>query len=167
MTSSLTCFLLSVLVDQGPRPAAIHVSSNILSAFSVAVIQSPALLQAGVGKVIKGAGAPSTAPPPRFTDLFSGWDQGCLGMKKGEVRKLVIPADEGYGAGGFPAWGIPPNGTHRLLSLPPPPPSRPLLLTDRLPRNPRFHFGVPRNQVETGHKPSAATCSSRLFQAVY
>jgi FKBP-type peptidyl-prolyl cis-trans isomerase len=32
-------------------------------------------------------------------------------MKKGEVRKLVIPADEGYGAGGFPAWGIPPNGT--------------------------------------------------------
>jgi hypothetical protein len=31
-------------------------------------------------------------------------------MKKGEVRKLVIPADEGYGAGGFPAWGIPPGG---------------------------------------------------------
>jgi FKBP-type peptidyl-prolyl cis-trans isomerase len=39
-----------------------------------------------------------------------GWDQGCLGMKKGEVRKLVIPADEGYGAAGFPAWGIPPGG---------------------------------------------------------
>ena len=27
-----------------------------------------------------------------------------------QVRKLVIPAHEGYGAGGFPAWGIPPNG---------------------------------------------------------
>ena len=49
--------------------------------------------QAGVGKVIKG------------------WDQGCLGMKIGEERKLTIPGHEGYGAGGFPAWGIPPNGT--------------------------------------------------------
>jgi len=37
--------------------------------------------------------------------------QGCLGMKLGEVRKLNIPADEGYGAGGFPAWGIPAGGT--------------------------------------------------------
>lgn len=36
--------------------------------------------------------------------------QGCLGMKLGEVRKLDIPALEGYGASGFPAWGIPPNG---------------------------------------------------------
>ena len=55
--------------------------------------QQPFTYQAGVGKVIKG------------------WDQGCLGMKIGEVRELIIPGDEGYGAGGFPAWGIPPNGT--------------------------------------------------------
>ena len=27
------------------------------------------------------------------------------GMHIGEVRKLDIPAAEGYGAGGFPAWG--------------------------------------------------------------
>ncbi|CAK0807709.1 unnamed protein product, partial [Prorocentrum cordatum] len=40
-----------------------------------------------------------------------GWDQGCLGMHVGEQRKLVIPAEEGYGKGGFPAWGIPPGGT--------------------------------------------------------
>eukprot|EP00439_Symbiodinium_sp_Y106_P046870 s1341_g6.t1 len=52
--------------------------------------QQPFSYQAGVGKVIKG------------------WDQGCLGMKE---RKLIIPADEGYGASGFPAWGIPPGGT--------------------------------------------------------
>ena len=32
-------------------------------------------------------------------------------MKVGEVRVLTIPAHEGYGANGFPAWGIPPNGT--------------------------------------------------------
>ena len=42
--------------------------------------------------------------------VTQGWDQGCLGMKLGATRKLDIPADEGYGAGGFPAWGIPPNG---------------------------------------------------------
>ena len=54
--------------------------------------QQPFEYTAGVGGVIKG------------------WDQGCLGMKLGEVRQLTIPADEGYGASGFPAWGIPPNG---------------------------------------------------------
>jgi FKBP-type peptidyl-prolyl cis-trans isomerase len=31
-------------------------------------------------------------------------------MQLGEVRKLDIPATEGYGEGGFPAWGIPPGG---------------------------------------------------------
>mmetsp|Transcript_67386 Transcript_67386/g.152378 ORF Transcript_67386/g.152378 Transcript_67386/m.152378 type:complete len:119 (+) Transcript_67386:80-436(+) len=55
--------------------------------------QKPFTYQAGVGKVI------------------TGWDQGCLGMQVGEERRLVIPGKEGYGAAGFPAWGIPPNGT--------------------------------------------------------
>ena len=43
--------------------------------------------------------------------VITGWDQGVLGMKIGEVRKLEIPAAEGYGPGGFPAWGIPANAT--------------------------------------------------------
>mmetsp|Transcript_25615 Transcript_25615/g.41073 ORF Transcript_25615/g.41073 Transcript_25615/m.41073 type:complete len:118 (+) Transcript_25615:65-418(+) len=55
--------------------------------------QKPFTYEAGVGGVI------------------TGWDQGCLGMKVGETRELIIPADEGYGSGGFPAWGIPPGGT--------------------------------------------------------
>ena len=55
--------------------------------------QEPFTYQAGVGGVIKG------------------WDQGCLGMLQGEERELIIPAHEGYGADGFPAWGIPPGGT--------------------------------------------------------
>ena len=55
--------------------------------------QQPFTYQAGVGGVI------------------TGWDQGCLGMALGEVRTLRIPAKEGYGAGGFPAWGIPPAAT--------------------------------------------------------
>merc|ERR1719261_946710 len=54
--------------------------------------QEPFTYQAGVGGVI------------------TGWDQGALGMKVGEIRKLVIPANEGYGESGFPAWGIPPGG---------------------------------------------------------
>ena len=43
--------------------------------------------------------------------VIKGWDQGCLGMREGEERLLVIPAHEGYGARGFPAWGIPSGGT--------------------------------------------------------
>lgn len=55
--------------------------------------QQPFSYNAGVGAVI------------------TGWDQGCLGMKLGEVRKLRIPENEGYGARGFPAWSIPPKAT--------------------------------------------------------
>ncbi len=43
--------------------------------------------------------------------VIIGWDQGVLGMNVGEVRLLEIPAAEGYGPGGFPAWGIPANAT--------------------------------------------------------
>ena len=39
--------------------------------------------------------------------LLTGWDQGCLTMKLGEIAKLTIPGELGYGAGGFPAWGYP------------------------------------------------------------
>ncbi|XP_065889357.1 uncharacterized protein [Dysidea avara] len=53
--------------------------------------QKPFTFQVGVGQVIQG------------------WDQGCLTMKLGEIAKLTIPGALGYGAGGFPAWGIPSN----------------------------------------------------------
>ena len=43
--------------------------------------------------------------------VITGWDQGLLGMTVGEQRLVTIPADEGYGADGFPAWGIPAGGT--------------------------------------------------------
>ena len=42
--------------------------------------------------------------------VIKGWELGMLGMKKGEVRKLIIPAKYGYGEAGFPGV-IPGNAT--------------------------------------------------------
>ena len=41
--------------------------------------------------------------------VIKGWEKGIPGMKVGEIRKLTIPSNEGYGAGG--RGSIPPNAT--------------------------------------------------------
>ena len=55
--------------------------------------QQPFTFQIGLGQVIQG------------------WDQGVLTMKIGESARITCTPDFGYGAGGFPAWGIMPNST--------------------------------------------------------
>ncbi|MBX9584166.1 MAG: FKBP-type peptidyl-prolyl cis-trans isomerase [Gemmataceae bacterium] len=55
----------------------------------------------------KPGGAPLDYPLGR---LVKGWQQGVPGMKVGGIRKLVIPPELGYGAGGYPP-DIPPNAT--------------------------------------------------------
>lgn len=44
-------------------------------------------------------------------EVIQGWDQGVLGMKVGEKRKLTIPPELGYGQTGTPGGPIPPNAT--------------------------------------------------------
>ena len=41
--------------------------------------------------------------------VIQGWDQGLIGMKVGEERRLVIPSDLAYGPNG--TGGIPANST--------------------------------------------------------
>jgi len=53
--------------------------------------QEPFAFAVGLGQVIKG------------------WDESVISMSLGEIAKVHCSPDYGYGAGGFPAWGIRPN----------------------------------------------------------
>lgn len=41
--------------------------------------------------------------------VIKGWDEGVAGMKVGEIRKLIIPPEKGYGSRDM--GSIPPNST--------------------------------------------------------
>ena len=59
----------------------------------------------------QGRSAQRTARALSCPQVVKGWEQAVIGMRLGEQRIVTIPAHEGYGAAGFPAWGIPPGGT--------------------------------------------------------
>ena len=62
-----------------------------------------------IGKLADGTTFDKSTSPFTFTvgqGVIEGWSQGVVGMKKGEVRDLSIPANLGYGAqsaGSIPA----------------------------------------------------------------
>lgn len=60
--------------------------------FDSSVGRAPFSLSLGAGQVIQG------------------WDQGLVGMKVGEKRRLTIPSGLAYGKNGFPG-AIPPDAT--------------------------------------------------------
>ena len=47
--------------------------------------------------------------------VIDGWDQGIVGMRVGELRRLVVPPELGYGAQGSP--GVVPPDTPLLFHI--------------------------------------------------
>jgi peptidylprolyl isomerase len=88
-----------VKVGKGASPVAgkmvkVHYTGTLVNGkkFDSSVGREPFTFTIGVGQVIPG------------------WDEGVMGMKVGGKRKLIIPANLGYGARGAGA-DIPPNAT--------------------------------------------------------
>ena len=55
-------------------------------------------------------GQPLTIPIG-LGQVIPGWDQGIVGMRVGETRRLVIPPELGYGDAGAGGGLIPPDAT--------------------------------------------------------
>ena len=86
-----------------------------LAAGKIAVVQYTGWLYEAAAKDNKGKQFDSSrthGQPFRFPvgtgQVIKGWDQGVVGMKVGESRRLIIPPDLAYGDSG--AGGVIPPG---------------------------------------------------------
>lgn len=101
-TSNSTSTVAVDIIKQGTGPAA--KSGDVVSVNYVGTLPDGTVFDSNN----------STSSPFTFTlgagQVIPGWDQGVLGMKVGEERRLTIPPDLAYGSTGVPGT-IPPNST--------------------------------------------------------
>jgi FKBP-type peptidyl-prolyl cis-trans isomerase FkpA len=88
----------------------------------IAVVQYTGWLYEATAKDNKGKQFDSSrnqGQPFRFPlgagNVIKGWDQGVIGMKIGESRRLIIPADLAYGDSG--AGGVIPPGATLVFDI--------------------------------------------------
>jgi FKBP-type peptidyl-prolyl cis-trans isomerase FkpA len=93
-----------------------------VTAGQIAVVQYTGWLYEASAKDNKGKQFDSSrtgGQPFRFPvgtgQVIKGWDQGVAGMKVGESRRLIIPADLAYGESG--AGGVIPPGATLVFDI--------------------------------------------------
>jgi FKBP-type peptidyl-prolyl cis-trans isomerase FkpA len=129
--------LVGLIAGCGANPGAVTPASGVssmqsielkagsgepLTAGKVAVVQYTGWLYEASAKDNKGKQFDSSrtgGQPFRFPvgtgQVIKGWDQGVAGMKVGESRRLIIPADLAYGDSG--AGGVIPPGATLVFDI--------------------------------------------------
>ena len=97
-------------------------TGEAITAGKIAVVQYTGWLYEAAAKDNKGKQFDSSrtgGQPFRFPvgtgQVIKGWDQGVVGMKVGESRRLIIPADLAYGDSG--AGGVIPPGATLVFDI--------------------------------------------------
>ncbi len=97
-------------------------TGEAITAGKIAVVQYTGWLYEAAAKDNKGKQFDSSrtlGQPFRFPvgtgQVIKGWDQGVAGMKVGESRRLIIPADLAYGDSG--AGGVIPPGATLVFDI--------------------------------------------------
>jgi FKBP-type peptidyl-prolyl cis-trans isomerase FkpA len=129
--------LVGLIAACGAKPSAVASTSGVTSmqsielkagsgaavtAGKIAVVQYTGWLYEASAKDNKGKQFDSSrtgGQPFRFPvgtgQVIKGWDQGVVGMKVGESRRLIIPADLAYGDSG--AGGVIPPGATLVFDI--------------------------------------------------